>query len=421
MITSGTWSTKIDSTINALELRGRVARDEGRKLDELSLECMLAYYRKLRSAKDDGKCIVAHSFLEPAELFVAMDIVPLPVEYIGTTVCHLTGGVEDAISAARSFGFRSEVCSIDRVLSGAYLLGWLPPPDAYVSSNVVCDLAVPRGGVIKKLFGCPTFNLDMPYHREPHDLQYYVEQMRELVEFLEGLTGRKMDWERLGEVIQLMRREVALIREIMELRKTVPSPIKGKFFQDIYNADGCMAGTPECVAFLEAARNEVRDRIERKVGAVKNERHRLLSIHEAPDYVPGLYDWMADQHGAVSVVETISTAWGELDLSIADPIEAVANKMFNTSVVLADAPPADFMLPRMIKDIEDYQVDGAILWARTGCPTECGLIKVQRDVIRNIGVPCLVLDCDPADATFSSEGEIKSKLEEFFERLDDAS
>jgi benzoyl-CoA reductase/2-hydroxyglutaryl-CoA dehydratase subunit BcrC/BadD/HgdB len=419
MTTGRPYESKIGAVIQALEIGRLAARDKGQRSAQLLAESQLKYYRQLRSARDEGRSIVAHSFTEPAELFTAMDIVPLPVEYICPTVCHLAGGVAEAFSAASSFGFRSDICSYDRLLSGAFLLEYLPPPDAFVSTSAACDGAMPRGDVALQLFDCPAFNLDLPYHLGQSDFRYYTEQMRELVRFLEELTGRKLDLDRLGEAVQLMRREFELIAEIVNLRKAVPCPISGRFWRNLVMMDGCMAGTPELVSYLEAVRDEARGMVERKKGAAKDERHRLLTVFGPPTYVaPDLYEWMADRHGAVSVTDT-GTIWGDLDLTITDPIEAVANKVFNESVIVTmHIAAADFHIPRIIRDIADYQVDGAVIWPMTGCPMMCAQVRVIRDVIRDNGLPCAVIETDWTDPTFMGEAEIKGKLEEFFERLD---
>ncbi len=184
---------KLDEIIKILEVAHNCAVQRGVRSEEIYQRANLSYYRKLRSARAEGKPIVAISMLEPAELLEAMDIVPLRVEYIGPAAAVMTGNTEEPLNAARAFGYRAESCSIDRYIAGAFLLGWLPMPDAYVRGSMVCDATFRRGDVVGMLFNCPTFDLDVPYHDSASALEYYLKQMKELVAFLETIGKCKMD------------------------------------------------------------------------------------------------------------------------------------------------------------------------------------------------------------------------------------
>ena len=42
-----------------------------------------------------------------------------------------------------------------------------------------------------------------------------------------------------------------------------------------------------------------------------------------------------------------------------------------------------------------------------------------KDILNDMDVPMLTLDCDVVDPTFTSEEEVREKLEQFFELLED--
>ena len=68
---------------------------------------------------------------------------------------------------------------------------------------------------------------------------------------------------------------------------------------------------------------------------------------------------------------------------------------------------------------EQYKIDGAIYWAFMGCRHTCATIKVIKEILSEIDVPMLTVDCDIVDPTINSEEEISDKLEQFFELLED--
>jgi hypothetical protein len=64
-------------------------------------------------------------------------------------------------------------------------------------------------------------------------------------------------------------------------------------------------------------------------------------------------------------------------------------------------------------------VDGAIYWADVGCRQSCATIKLFKDILGEIDVPVLTIDCDVVDPTVTGEEEVRAKMEQFFEMLED--
>ena len=53
------------------------------------------------------------------------------------------------------------------------------------------------------------------------------------------------------------------------------------------------------------------------------------------------------------------------------------------------------------------------------CRHTCATIKVFKDLLNELDVPMLTLDCDIVDPTINSEVEVRQKMEQFFELLED--
>ena len=68
---------------------------------------------------------------------------------------------------------------------------------------------------------------------------------------------------------------------------------------------------------------------------------------------------------------------------------------------------------------EQYKIDGAIYWAFMGCRHTCATIRIVKELLNEVDVPMLTVDCDIVDPTINSEEEINDKLEQFFEMLED--
>jgi benzoyl-CoA reductase/2-hydroxyglutaryl-CoA dehydratase subunit BcrC/BadD/HgdB len=182
-------------------------------------------------AKEEGKKI-AYTFIVCLydEILGAMDIVPVWTEnYAG--VCGAKRDAERFLERAESLGLSRSLCTY--ALCGLGFdqwreeLGEMPPdapwggqarPDMMLSSGqILCD---PRNKWYQasQLYmpDVPVYNIDLPYPLYEDDIEfadvrdYYIkhiiEELRGLVAFLEKQTGKKMDYDRLSDTVDLGER-----------------------------------------------------------------------------------------------------------------------------------------------------------------------------------------------------------------------
>ncbi|MFH1624025.1 MAG: 2-hydroxyacyl-CoA dehydratase family protein [Pseudomonadota bacterium] len=415
-------TTVMDAGIKTLEaiLEHRRARP-AEKSDEMYYELLIRYLGRVRTAKDEGKYLVAHTVVIPTEILFAMDIIPMHLEFTSMTLTQLTDMYEQAWSTAKAFGFTPEICSAHRNLNAHCILGTLPKPDAVIWSNQVCDNTSKSGDAPAHLYGCPGFFLDRPYRYTENDVQYFTEELGDLVQFLEELTHQKLDWDRLNEALKQSQRMIELHREILELRKAVPAPMRNRRFMQIMAAEWYYSGAPDVIGFLEQVRDEIKDRVEAKVGFVPEERYRLLNLFLPPMNMWKLLDWMEREYGAVSVMEPYCSHWGPGEIDLERPLESLARKSFYQPICRQmHGPVEEGIFKDSIDDAIEYKAEGAIYWAHIGCRQSDACIKILKDGLsEKAGIPTLVVDNDICDPTYATEEQIKDKLEGFFEVLED--
>lgn len=201
-------------------------------------------------AKEEGKPI-AYSFICCCydEILRAMDIVPVWTEnYAG--ICGAKRDAQRFLERAEAENFSRSLCTY--ALCGLGFDAWreelgeMPPespwggqvkPDMMLGSGqMLCDPRnkwyqaaqhyMPDVPVYEVGLPWPPYEDDYDYREvQDHYIKYMVEQLRGLVEFLERQTGRKMDWDRLSELVDLADRTWNLIWEAYELRRAVPTPM----------------------------------------------------------------------------------------------------------------------------------------------------------------------------------------------------
>jgi len=412
---------KLNSIIRACRIIVKMnqANPEMRKSEAMYYQMLANYYTRLLNASKDGDFVAAHTVFFPAEILYAMDIVPMHTETTTWMIALFTGDSADMLSAGAELGLASEICSPHRGLAGAFAMGALPRPDAMLWSNLVCDNTAKSGELIMQINNCPGFFIDHPFQKSEDEEKYLVGELNDMIHFLEEKSGRKMDWDRLAGIVARMDRQIELLREINELRKAVPTPFNPQGFLQLLTIDYLFPGLPEATDYLETLRDELAEKVKVGKGAVSPERFRLMSLFIPPMYLIGFLEKISQEYGAVSVTEPFFTYWGDGELDPAKPLESVAKKSYMIPEMRMYGPLDERALDGIADCAEQYKVDGAIYYADVGCRHTCATIKLFKDVLNRQDVPVLTLDCDVVDPTITSEEDVREKLEQFFELLED--
>lgn len=414
-------NSKIDAIVRACRLIMRMnrARPDARPSEAMYYQMLTNYFTRLLNARENGDFVAAHTVFFPAELIYAMDMVPMHTETTTWMTALFTGECSDILEAGAQLGLALEICTPHRGLAGAFALGSLPRPDVILWSNMVCDNTAKSGELIMELCHCPGFFIDRPFKDSEYEIQYLVGELEDMVRFLEEKSGRKMNWDKLAEIVARMDRQIELIRNINELRKTVPTPFHSQGFLELLTIDYLFPGQPESIEYLETLYQELTDMVREGKGAVPHERFRLMSLFIPPMYLIGFLERISQEYGAVSVIEPFFTYWGEGRLDRARPLESVARKSYMLPEARMYGPMDERALNSIVDCAQQYKVDGAIYYADVGCRHTCATIKLFKDALNDIDVPVLTLDCDVVDQTVTSEEEVREKLERFFELLED--
>jgi benzoyl-CoA reductase subunit B len=414
--------TVIDSLLRAVRLVGRLNknRPDTAPSEHLYYQMLDKYFSNVQNAKQQNGFIAAHTVFFPAEVLYAMDITPLHNEVTTWTTAMLTGNQMDFIAAGAEARLAPEICSPHRGLAGGYFKHMLPQPDVVVWTNLICDNTAKSGEYIAELTGAPSFFLDHPFGHSARENEYMQAELREMIGFLEKVSGHKMDWDKLSQGVAEMDKQIKLQTEIAELRKARPSPFSSRRFLELLTIDYMFAGQPEATQYLSLLRNELAEKVAGGIGAVKPENFRLMTFFIPPLHLLPFIENLYQEFGAVSVVEPLFSFWNYDALDPSKPLESVAKKSFMIPEARTMYGPLGTSTLNEIHDrATEYQVDGAIYYAFIGCRHTCATIKIFKDLLNDMDVPVLTLDCDIVDPTINSQAEVRQKMEQFFELMED--
>jgi len=406
-------------------------------------------------AREEGKPI-AYSFIVCGydEIIRAMDIVPVWTEnYAG--ICGAKRDAQRFLERAEAENLSRSLCTY--ALCGLGFDAWREelgemPPDAPWGGQARPDMMLGSGQILcdprNKWYQAaqhympdvPIYDVGMPWplyendydYREVQDyyVKYIVDELKGLVKFLEKHTGKKMDWERLAELVDLSDRTWNLIWEAYELRKAVPTPMGTGDAMNTMVPMVFMMGTQEAYDYYKDLYDELKRKIARKEGVIPDEKYRLI-------WGGGLPSWFAlsdfnyfNSKGAVFPVETtyrmVEAIYNfDIDLSkITDPLEHIAWRWIKFWTYWHDLarkrPGSHPDVEQLIKYIEDYKIDGIVMHEAFSCRSwHPGLIwklnllkKVYRDI------PSLVLESDIVDISSYNEADTRARIDAFIETLE---
>jgi benzoyl-CoA reductase/2-hydroxyglutaryl-CoA dehydratase subunit BcrC/BadD/HgdB len=421
-MTTAEHKSEVDLLVRTCRLLARMnrGRPDTRVSETLYYNLLAEYYTRVRDAHVKGKLLASHTVFFPTEILYAMDIVPMHTEMTTWLTALFLNEQAELLAKGAELGLAPEICSPHRGVAGIFALNAIPRPDVILWSNLICDNTAKSGEMMMELSHSPGFFLDNPFQNSPGEIDYLVGELEDMVRFLEEKSGKKMDWNKLSEIVAHSDKEIELYREICELRKAVPSPMPFSGYLELLSADYMFPGQPESIQYLTQLRDELKTVVQQGKGAVTPERFRLMTLFVPPMYLMGHLARFFEEHGAVSVVEPLFTRWSEGRLDPAHPLESVAKKSFMIPERRSMyGPLGEQALQDITEAAEQYKVDGAIYWAFMGCRHTCATIKIIKEILSEIDIPMLTIDCDIVDPTINSKEEIQQKLEQFFELLED--
>jgi benzoyl-CoA reductase/2-hydroxyglutaryl-CoA dehydratase subunit BcrC/BadD/HgdB len=331
----------------------------------------------------------------------------------------------DLVEKAEAMGYSRDLCSYATAdiacapIDGGPI-GGLPPPDMLVCGNNICGTVLKWYEIQARHFDVPLFIFDTPFcHTDfTGEMRRYVRrQVDEYIGFLEAVCGRRFDPDRMAEVGRLSIEGQRLWQAVLDTAAHRPAPLSAfdAFFHLALIVT--LRGTPVVVDYYRELLEEMNERIAAGIGAVAEERFRLLW-----DNLPIWFRtrWLSEkfaQRGACLVADTYTSAWcgalkyiDEEDF-LATMAEGYTRIYLNIGV--------DQMAETVLEMIDKYRADGFVLHSNRSCkPYSFGQYDIQRIIAERKGLPTLMIEADMVDPRSFSESQVETRIEAFMEILE---
>ncbi len=392
-------------------------------------QVMASHFQELKEAAITGSRKIAWcTSVGPAELLRGMGFLVYFPENHGAML-GATRMATDLIPYANSLGYSPDICSYLTSDIGSYIQNRTPLKKAYEMDIPKPDVLVFNTNQCRDVqdwFAWYSRELNVPImgihtHREIGNIREYqikdiARQTEDLVPGLEEITGEKFDMDRFREAVEFSRQTSVLWRACLESASAIPSP--WTFFDaTIHMGPAVVArGTKEGVDYYNVLLKELNDRVEKGIGAIDGERHRI--------YWEGMPIWgkLSSLSGQMASLETCVVAstycnsWIFDQLDPDNPFESMGRAYIELFIVRDETYKEQY-----IKEChEKYKFDGILFHDAKTCPNNSNnRYGLPERIGKKLGIPQLTINGDLNDLRCYSEEQTKTNIEAFIEQLDE--
>lgn len=350
--------------------------------------------------------------------------------YFGYIMDHPDLAVK-CCEATETRGFGPDTCATLRIQLGSIYLGFhnRSRSGEYVTPDFGLEIhmCMAQSKMMREMcehYGIPFFTVEVPPFPGTED--YFVEQMHQAIEWMEKVTGRKYEDEKLIEGVYTEWYNRVLWARICELQKNVPAPLDQRMLASInVMLQVAKTSNPEVTPVLEMLLDEVRERVAEGVAALGVERVRLFHEGFWPqyacgDWAPGIFLRTGAPYGAVFVGSRNSFgfygAWEVADdgswraaptlqemgitlKSRDDALKALARLYVRHAPTIREAQ-LDHRVRHILSLVRDWHADGVVLNLDRSCHGMTPALLECRLALQKMGIPTMVYEasyCDPRE------------------------
>lgn len=323
--------------------------------------------------------------------------------------------------AIRALGLPDYACDRTVICIDMCMKKELPPPSFIVSHNCSCDPIKLAYNTVGRLFNAPIACLDIGLEATNDTMLYVSDQLGEIIEFAQSrVPGVKYDEDKLIELQTIDRNAYRYLHDIYELRKRVPCPIAGRDAFRLPLPPSYYPDQAKALEYFRILRDEMQERADKGISAVKEEKLRVLWAVSGPFYTDPFS--LLERRG-------VSIPWFQFDVAMRwsgvkypfygdtteygrklSPLEEEARMMNSLSW--------GGLAKRWVDDTlfvcHDLRIDAIINFRQIGCTATVGLAKILEDrAERELGIPTLHFEGRQLDPSYFDAVQVSSQLNIF--------
>ena len=383
------------------------------------IHLLIAQDETIIDCVENDKIFLSSWYANAPEIYSAMDIPHVsPVDNI---LQHLYDNHLQDLEDCDRMGIPEDICTLLRLSAYSVKAGIIPTPSAIIGLMQPCDgmSALHESYHNSEEWGdVPFFGLDGVHGSTDDDFTYFAGELRRMISFLEELSGRNMDFEKLRNVIEETNRQYEQWSEYNELRRAIPCPAPA--FQSamvFFTLTGNIrSGQPEATELMRMLVAHTETLVKEKKGFVANEKIRIFWADNGCVWGEEIATWLAEEWNANIIMDWQSyDPFTAIDTSSEESmLKGLARRHLTEVMMLRQGLPVEVILEDMTRIIRDYGIDCVIYPGHMGHKDQAGYIGFMRDLCRDMEVPFMSFTSSMFDPRYTSMDKIKKQISEFF-------
>lgn len=341
----------------------------------------------------------------PTELLHALEISPMPVEAYSSFMSGLM--CEDGfVDTAEKCGISSTLCSYHKVFIGAAEAGVLPKPKFALTSSMVCDANINTFRFTAEKYGIPYYIIDVPYELNRQSVEYVEKQLKEAVNLMEECTGKKLDENKLSKIIDTENKSKEYMKKYLKALETGYLPMSLTLQMYMLFTSHTFMGREDVLKFYKLL---AEDAANFKCAAGT----RVLWVHIMPFFSEPLKEYF--NFSKKYQLLCYDMEFDNLEtMDSSHPYEAIAKKLIQNKLNGSYSRRAG-----LVENLVDkLHPDAVINFCHWGCKQSSGGALILKDMLKEKDIPFLSIDGDGIDRRNTHEGQLRTRLEAFFEIIE---
>lgn len=405
------------------------------ELQKLFRETFQSHILRILQLREKGKPVGWFWAASPVELAYVFDIINIfPEQYSAFCASRKKG--DKLIDAAVEYQYGEFTCDYLKCSVGSILNSEAAPlgghcglkPDFVLDSRMCCFGHHAMSEIFANLYAdVKRFVIDSPYWTKDmvgkvdfltkiperiskDELEFVVNQLWDLIHFLEEITGEKLDEERMKRTFEVSEKTSRNLIEIANLMLSKPTPMSQMDYRDFPAIGFFITAADYALQFTEKSLEIIKERVKKKEGVVEEERLRLMSQGIIPWYSE-LYKYY-EERGVVFPLNLYVEGTFYL-IEASKPLESLVRRS-----MLPLNCELDAWIESVIRRVKMADVDGAIMFENTGCrPISFGLRGLKEILWEELGIPSIIVEAPQCDSRKMTLERAISKINAFIETL----
>ncbi|MDD3164792.1 MAG: 2-hydroxyacyl-CoA dehydratase family protein [Oscillospiraceae bacterium] len=386
-------------------------------------ELTAKHYDGALQAKAEGKPVAWAVSISPQELFETLDMHVVYPENHAAAI----GARKEAmkfIDHAEGIGYSADICSYARI-NMAYTdiphaeAQDIPLPDVVLCSANICTTVMKWWENLAKKLRVPLVFIDTPFNHTyevpDHAVEYLRGQFESAIKQLEDFSGKRFDFDKLGEVMKLSNATCQWWKAATDLAQFTPSPLNGFDMFNYMAIMVCMRGNADGHKLFKLWYEELLAKKEAGLGPWSSAEEKYRIMWDGIACWPHLSTTFKTlkKYGINMVTSTYPESWNvryETN-DLTGMARAYTVNYANRNL--------DFGTDYLKKLVDQFNLDGVLYHSNRSCKLmDFRQYEVRRRVEAMTGIPTTMFDGDQTDPRSFSEAQYETRVQGLVEMMD---